>query len=86
MCIAFLVCGFLFVRILLVAMPLWTRYLEMEFTAPFEIRDARGRLHAIHKYPVTISGNNYRKVAFLFNFMQMGMVAESTFLKIQDTY
>ncbi|XP_045919380.1 uncharacterized protein LOC123979492 [Micropterus dolomieu] len=33
-----------------------------------------------------LSGNNYRKVAFLFNFMQLGMVAESTFFKIQDTY
>lgn len=35
---------------------------------------------------ILLSGNNYRKVAFLFNFMQMGIVAESTFFKIQDTY
>lgn len=31
---------------------------------------------------ILLSGNNYRKVAFLFNWM----VAESTFFKIQDTY
>lgn len=35
---------------------------------------------------ILLSGNNYRKVAFLFKFMQMGMVAESTFFKIQDSY
>ncbi|XP_061580826.1 uncharacterized protein LOC133446766 [Cololabis saira] len=35
---------------------------------------------------ILLSGNNYRKVAFLFNCMQMGMVAESTYFKIQDSY
>lgn len=35
---------------------------------------------------ILLSGNNYRKIAFLFRFMQMGMVAEPTFFMIQDTY
>nr|XP_055044376.1 uncharacterized protein LOC129430825 [Misgurnus anguillicaudatus] len=35
---------------------------------------------------ILLSGNNYRKIAFLFKFMQMGMVAEPTFFKIQDAY
>lgn len=35
---------------------------------------------------ILLSGNNYRKIAFLFNFMKMGMVAEPTFFKIQDAY
>ena len=35
---------------------------------------------------ILLSGNNYRKIALLFQFMKMGMVAHSTFFKIQDTY
>ncbi|KAK7156999.1 hypothetical protein R3I94_006910 [Phoxinus phoxinus] len=35
---------------------------------------------------VLLSGNNYRKVAMLFKFMNMGMVAESTYFRIQDSY
>ncbi|CAL9703628.1 unnamed protein product [Knipowitschia caucasica] len=35
---------------------------------------------------ILLSGNNYRKVALLFKFMGMGMVAESTFFRIQDAY
>ena len=35
---------------------------------------------------ILLSGNNYRKIALLFQFMKMGMVAQSTFFKIQDTY
>lgn len=35
---------------------------------------------------ILLSGNNYRKVALLFKFMAMGMVCESTFFKVQDTY
>ncbi|KAM4537014.1 uncharacterized protein PAE49_021421 [Odontesthes bonariensis] len=35
---------------------------------------------------ILLSGNNYRKVALLFKFMNMGMVAESNFFKSQDTY
>ncbi|XP_067287194.1 uncharacterized protein [Pseudorasbora parva] len=35
---------------------------------------------------ILLSGNNYRKVALLFKFMELGMVEESTFFKIQDTY
>lgn len=35
---------------------------------------------------ILLSGNNYRKIAFLFNFMKIGMVAEPTFFKVQDAY
>lgn len=35
---------------------------------------------------ILLSGNNYRKVALLFKFMSMGMVAESTYFRIQDSY
>ncbi|KAK7151613.1 hypothetical protein R3I94_008067 [Phoxinus phoxinus] len=35
---------------------------------------------------ILLSGNNYRKVALLFKFMELGMVEESKFFKIQDTY
>ncbi|XP_073337236.1 uncharacterized protein [Pagrus major] len=35
---------------------------------------------------ILLSSNNYRKVALLFKFMQMGMLAETTFFKIQDSY
>lgn len=35
---------------------------------------------------ILLSGNNYRKIALLFKFMRMGMVAESTFFRIQDAY
>ncbi|KAK7130436.1 hypothetical protein R3I93_019927 [Phoxinus phoxinus] len=35
---------------------------------------------------VLLSGNNYRKVAMHFKFMNMGMVAESTYFRIQDSY
>jgi len=33
-----------------------------------------------------LSGNNYRKIALLFQFMKMPMVAEGTFFRIQDAY
>ncbi|KAM4736945.1 uncharacterized protein FYW61_004575 isoform 2-T3 [Anableps anableps] len=35
---------------------------------------------------IILSGNNYAKVALLFKFMKMGIVDQSTFFKIQDTY
>lgn len=35
---------------------------------------------------ILLSGNNYAKVALLFQYMNMGMVGRSTFFKIQDTY
>ncbi|KAK7913723.1 hypothetical protein WMY93_013934 [Mugilogobius chulae] len=35
---------------------------------------------------ILLSGNNYRKIALLFKFMAMGMVAESTFFRLQDAY
>ncbi|KAG1928002.1 hypothetical protein F2P79_023847, partial [Pimephales promelas] len=35
---------------------------------------------------ILLSGNNYGKVALLFMFMNMGIVEQSTFFKIQDTY
>lgn len=35
---------------------------------------------------ILLSGNNYRKIQLLFNFMCMGMVAESTFFGIQSEY
>ncbi|XP_056118488.1 uncharacterized protein LOC130095738 [Rhinichthys klamathensis goyatoka] len=33
-----------------------------------------------------LSGNNYRKIALLFQFMKMPMVAEGTFFRIEDAY
>ncbi|KAK7880323.1 hypothetical protein WMY93_033039 [Mugilogobius chulae] len=35
---------------------------------------------------ILLSGNNYSKVALLFKYMNMGMVAKSTFFRIQDEY
>ena len=35
---------------------------------------------------ILLSGNNYRKVALLFKFMDMGMVAEGTHFRLQDAY
>ena len=35
---------------------------------------------------ILLSGNNYRKIALLFQFMKMQMVAEGTFFRIQDVY
>ncbi|KAK7901331.1 hypothetical protein WMY93_018100 [Mugilogobius chulae] len=35
---------------------------------------------------ILLSGNNYSKVALLFNYMNMGMVARTTFFSIQDAY
>ncbi|XP_061587271.1 uncharacterized protein LOC133452092 [Cololabis saira] len=35
---------------------------------------------------ILLSGSDYRKVVFLFQCMQMGMVAESTYFKVKDTY
>jgi len=35
---------------------------------------------------ILLSGNNFSKVALLFRFMNMGMVAPSTFYALQDTY
>ncbi|KAM4605450.1 uncharacterized protein ACJ7VT_017694 isoform 2-T2 [Polymixia lowei] len=35
---------------------------------------------------ILLSGNNYTKIALLFKFMNMGMVADEAFLNIQDTY
>ncbi|KAG1935367.1 hypothetical protein F2P79_019231 [Pimephales promelas] len=35
---------------------------------------------------VLLSGNNYYKVAHLFNYMNMGFVGKNTFFKIQDNY
>lgn len=35
---------------------------------------------------ILLSGNNYRKVALLFEFMNMGMVAEGTHFRLQDAY
>lgn len=37
-------------------------------------------------FNVLLSGNNYRKVAMLFKFMNMRMVAESTYFRIQESY
>lgn len=35
---------------------------------------------------ILLSGNNYAKVALLFNFMNMGMVSKNTFHSIQGSY
>lgn len=35
---------------------------------------------------ILLSGNNYTKIALLFKFMNMGIVANKTFFNIQDTY
>lgn len=35
---------------------------------------------------ILLSGNNFSKVALLFRFMNMGMVAPSTFYAVQDSY
>ncbi|XP_073730808.1 uncharacterized protein [Misgurnus anguillicaudatus] len=35
---------------------------------------------------ILLSGNNYYKVAHLFNYMNMGFLGKDTFFKIQDTY
>lgn len=35
---------------------------------------------------ILLSGNNYYKVAHLFNCMNMGFVGKDTFFNIQDTY
>ncbi|XP_029948188.1 uncharacterized protein LOC115388988 isoform X2 [Salarias fasciatus] len=35
---------------------------------------------------ILLSGNDYREVALMFKFMEMGMVSESTFFRIQDSY
>lgn len=35
---------------------------------------------------ILLSGNNYNKIALLFKFMNMGMVADTTFCSIQDAY
>ncbi|KAG8008841.1 hypothetical protein GBF38_010482 [Nibea albiflora] len=35
---------------------------------------------------ILLSGNNYAKVALLFNFMNMGMVSKNTFYSVQGSY
>lgn len=35
---------------------------------------------------ILLSGNNYYKVAHLYNYMNMGFVGKDTFFNIQDTY
>lgn len=35
---------------------------------------------------IILSGNNYAKVTLLFKFINIGIVAWSSFFKIQDTY
>ncbi|KAK7130323.1 hypothetical protein R3I93_019831 [Phoxinus phoxinus] len=35
---------------------------------------------------ILLPGNNFSNVALLFRFMNMGMVARSTFYAVQDTY
>ncbi|XDV33212.1 hypothetical protein PO909_003727 [Leuciscus waleckii] len=35
---------------------------------------------------ILLAGNNYYKVAHLFNYMNMGFVGKDTFFNIQDTY
>lgn len=35
---------------------------------------------------ILLSGNNFYKIALLFQFMNMGMVGPNTFFSIQDTY
>lgn len=35
---------------------------------------------------ILLSGNNYTKIALLFRYMKMGMVANPTFFNIQNTY
>lgn len=35
---------------------------------------------------ILLSGNNYGKILLLFKFMNMGMVARSTFFHIQDSF
>ena len=35
---------------------------------------------------ILLSGNNYHKVALLFRYMSMGMVAPTTFFAVQDSY
>lgn len=35
---------------------------------------------------ILLSGNNYRKISLLFDFMKLGMVDRSSFYRIQDAY
>lgn len=35
---------------------------------------------------ILLSGNNFAKVALLFHFMNMGMVAPTAFYAVQDMY
>lgn len=35
---------------------------------------------------ILLSGNNYAKIALLFQFMNMGMVDRTNFFKIQDSF
>lgn len=62
----------------------WPRYLEVELPALAEVWYAFGDF--MLSTNILLSGNNYSKIALLFKYMQMGMVVDTTFYAIQDSY
>ncbi|KAK0144638.1 hypothetical protein N1851_016980 [Merluccius polli] len=64
----------------------WGTGVILEWFCPFGHTLWRWNSQPVLKVATLLSGNNYRKIALLFQFMKRQMVTEGTFFRIQDVY